>query len=305
MQNRRTFLNHSAAVIAASAIGRYSAHAAPVLNETVAPAPEISFFTKPLIGLSFERLGEALAEIGVHSIEAPIRPGGHVEPAKVEDELPKLVETLKKYGVTISILTSGISRIDPATHTEKVLRTAKQLGIEKYRMDWYRYDTEKPIWPQLDRVRPQLAELVTLSKEIGILPCYQNHSGQFVGAGVWDMALLMQDIKKEELAWSFDVMHAMIEGGKSWPTEVALASDRMAMAFFKNFVWQGGEIKTVPLADGLVQKSYVNMLRNLGFKGPVCLHVEYLEEGVGDPKTLATALSAIRTDLVTLKSWWS
>ncbi len=305
MQSRRTFLNHSAALIAGSAIGRYSAHAAPALNETAAPAPEISFFTKPLIGLSFERLGEALAEVGIHSIEAPIRPGGHVEPEKVEDDLPKLVEVLRKYGITISILASGINRIDPATHTEKVLRTAKQLGIDKYRMDWYRYDTGMPIWPQLDRVRPQLAELVAVSREIGILPCYQNHSGQFVGAGVWDMAWLMQDFKKEDLAWSFDVMHATVEGGKSWPTELSLASDRMAMAFFKNYVWQGRDIKQVPLADGVVEKSYVKVLRNHGFKGPVCLHVEYLKEGVGDPQALATALTAIRTDLATLKAWWS
>ncbi|MEI6714671.1 MAG: TIM barrel protein [Verrucomicrobiota bacterium] len=299
MHTRRSFLRDSSAFLAASALGSLTAKAGP------APL-EVSLFTKHLLGLSYDRLGEALAEIGVKAIEAPVRAGGHVEPAKVEEDLPKLVETLRKYGVTITMLTSGINSVSEATHTEKVLRTAQKQGIKKYRMNWYTYDNRKPIWPQLDEVRPRLKDLVALSKEIGILPCYQNHSGaKLVGAGIWDMAFLMRDYRPDELAWCFDIMHATIEGGMSWPTEVRLVSDQMGMAFFKNFVWEGKKHRSVPLGEGAVDKSYVTQLKSLGYSGPVCLHVEYLKPGVTDPVDLAKAIAATRADLTTLQSWWA
>ena len=52
-------------------------------------------FTKHFLGLSHDRLADTLAELGVTAIEAPIRPGGHVEPQRVVDELPRFVEVLK------------------------------------------------------------------------------------------------------------------------------------------------------------------------------------------------------------------
>ncbi len=302
MFSRRTFLQSSAALLAGTALKPVSAMA-----EAASPTtPEISVFTKHFLGLSHEQLGEVLARMGVTGIEAPIRPGGHVEPARVEEELPKFVEILGKHGVRITMLTSGINSVSTETHTERVLRTAAKLGIPRYRTNWYAYDNKKPIWPQFDAIRPRLKELVALSKEIGILPCYQNHSGsKFAGAGIWDMAFLMREYKADEFAWAFDIMHATIEGSTSWPTEVALVQDHIGMAFFKNFVWEGKGHRTAPLSEGVVGKAYVNQLKAGGYTGPVCLHVEYLKGNINDPGYLENAIAATQADIATLREWWA
>jgi sugar phosphate isomerase/epimerase len=298
--SRRTFLQSSAALVAGAILPNGSGFGA-----AANPAPfEISLFTKHFIGLPYDRLAEVVAGLGFTGIEAPIRPGGHVEPARVEEELPKLVEALKKCGVRITMLTSAINSVSDATRTEVVLRTAKSLGIPRYRMNWYSYDNKLPIWPQLDEIRPKLKDLVALSKEIGVLPCYQNHSGaKLVGAGIWDMALLMRDYKPGELAWAFDIMHATIEGSTSWPTEVALVQDHIGMAFFKNFAWEGKGHKPAPLGEGVVGKSYVDQLKVFGYQGPVCLHIEHLKGKLKDPDYLDSAVEATRKDLETLRSW--
>ncbi len=276
-----------------------------VLPAAEPPPRSFAVFTKHLLGLSPDRLADALAELGVKEIEAPIRPKGHVEPARVAEDLPRFVEVLKQRGIAITTLASGINAVTPDQHTEAVLRTARALGIPRFRMDWYAYDLKRPIWPQLDAIRPRLKELVALSKEIGILPCYQNHSGRsYVGAPVWDMALLMRDFSRDELAWCFDVMHATIEGGMSWPIQVNLALDHIAVVNFKNFRWQGENHEDVPLGKGRVGKDSVDLLQSVGYNGPITLHVEYLEHEPRDAEYYRKAIEATRSDLATLRSWW-
>jgi sugar phosphate isomerase/epimerase len=263
-------------------------------------------FTKHFLGLSPDRLADTLAEIGVNAVEAPIRPKGHVEPHRVVDELPKFVETLRNRGVEVALLASGINAVSREQHTEAVLRTAKSLGIQRFRMDWYRYDLKKPIWPQLESIKPVLDDLVAFSKEVGILPCYQNHSGRnLVGAPVWDMATLMRKYQPTELAWCFDIMHATIEGSMSWPVEVSLAQDHLCVAYFKNFVWAGKGHKDAPLGEGVVDNEYVNMLKNMNYTGTLSLHVEYLIGTEHEEGYLARAIAATKRDLAVLHSWWA
>jgi sugar phosphate isomerase/epimerase len=301
MHTRRSFLQTAGATLAGLALQNN-----PLAAASPAQALDVSIFTKHFIGLPFEQIAEIVAKLGATGLEAPIRPGGHIEPAKVEDELPKFVEVLRKHNLRINVLTSGINSVSDTTRTEPILRTAKALGIPKFRMNWYPYDTKKPIWPQLDEIKPRLKELVALCKEIGIQPCYQNHSGaKMAGAAIWDMALLMRDYKPEELSWCFDIMHATIEGGTSWPTEVRLVREHIAIAYFKNFVWEGTRHKAVPLGEGVVGKGYVDQLKTLDYRGPVCVHVEHLKGSVKDPGYLEKAIEATRADIATLREWWA
>jgi sugar phosphate isomerase/epimerase len=304
MSTRRDFLK--TASLGAGALA--SAMVPPPGASSAEPSGHITFavFTKHLLGQSPDRLADILAEAGVTAIEAPIRPKGHVEPERVVDELPKFVETLRKRGIEIAVLASGINAVTKEQHTEEVLRTARALGIKRFRMDWYRYDLRQPIWEQLEGFKPKLRDLVDLSRDVGILPCYQNHSGNnLVGAPVWDMAMLMRPYKPAELAWCFDIMHATIEGSLSWPIEVNLVRDRLAVAVFKNFVWSGKGHKDAPLGEGVVGKEYVAMLKRFNYSGPVTLHVEYLEGEVRDEGYASRAIAATKRDLAVLKSWWA
>ena len=158
MNTRRQFLKTAALGAAASALPSFAGAAAKASGATT-----FAVFTKHFVGLDHDQLADTLAELGITAVEAPIRPKGgtHVEIEKVADELPKFAAALKKRGVEIAVLTSGINAVDPAQHTEAVLRTAKSVGIPRYRMDWYPYDFKKPLWPQLDELKPKLKDLVT------------------------------------------------------------------------------------------------------------------------------------------------
>ncbi|WP_168221947.1 sugar phosphate isomerase/epimerase family protein [Aquisphaera giovannonii] len=305
MESRRVFLRSAAAGLGLG----MGAGMAPTPAAGADPAtggPTLAVFTKHLLGLDHERIADHLAGIGVTAIEAPIRPGGHVEPARVADDLPRFAEVLKERGIAIAVLSSGINAVSKEQHTESVLRTARSLGIPRYRMNWYRYDMKRPLWPQLEAIGPRLDELVALSKEVGIVPCYQNHSGVgMVGATVWDMETLMRKHPAADLGWYFDIFHARVEGGLSWPVQAKLTRDRLSVASFKDFVWDGKQVHGVPLGRGLVGPEYADSLRKSGYAGAVSLFLEYLESEPRDAGYLARAAAATRRDLEVLRSWLS
>ena len=300
MLSRRAMIGLSGSLLAGAALR-------PLFAAAPAPrAPEYSLFTKHLVGLPYDQLAETVAALGFKGVEAPVRKGGHVEPARVEEDLPKLAEAFRKCGVAITLMTSDLNEVNEADRTEKVLRTAQALGIPRYRMKWYPYSGKKPLWADLDDIRPRLKDLVALSKQVGVLPCYQNHSGpKNVGAAIWDMATLMRDYRPDELSWNFDFFHAMVEGGLSWPNHLALARDHISMVYFKSFRWEGRVPEGCPLAEGTVGKDAVALLRKTAYAGPVCLHVEYLKGKVTDPGALKVAIEATRKDFATLRDWWS
>jgi sugar phosphate isomerase/epimerase len=164
MLSRRSLLALSGS-LAAGAMLRPLLAASPA-----AKAPEFSLFTKHLVGLPYDQLAETVAALGFKGVEAPVRKGGHVEPERVEEDLPKLVEAFKKCGVKITLMTTDINAVNAADRTEKVLRTAGALGIPSYRMKWYGYVAGKSHWDQLDAIKPQLRDLVAFSREVRVQP---------------------------------------------------------------------------------------------------------------------------------------
>lgn len=306
MKTRRDFLRTGGTAAAATLTSHFPLLTNPAAAASAGGPSEFCFFTKHLHGLSFDQIADIAADVGVQGIEAPIRPGGHVEPDKIEEDLPKLAEALKKRGLGISIMTSGINEVSAAQNTEKVLRTAKALGVQRYRMNYNKYDLSKPIWPQLDEWRAKFKDLIALSREIGIQPLYQNHSGKdYLGAPVWDVFMLMQDYPAKDWAFAFDIYHATVEGSLSWPLELNLVRDRIGAAYFKNLKWGEKKADGCPLGEGVVDKSYVSALKKLGYNGVVSLHVEYLKGSVKEPGYLEEAVKATKRDFAVLKEWWA
>ena len=134
-------------------------------------------FIKPFQKLSYTEIADTSAEIGWNGIECPVRKGGTIEPPAVEDELPKLVDALKKNQLTLPVIATDVDDArDPLT--EKVLRAAAELGILQYRMKHLYYDLNKPIAPQFDSFRPRLRDLAQLNADLKIQGTFQNHSGK-------------------------------------------------------------------------------------------------------------------------------
>ncbi len=194
---RRDFLTITAASIAASqgavAMARDAAQESGEENHS-SSGPKIGVFTKPLNSISFDMLADRLADAGFDGIEATVRKGGNVEPESVEQNLPRLVESLARRGLTVMVLTSDINDAsDPLS--ERVLRTAATLGITKYRMQYFKYDLDRPILSQIESWRPQLRELAAMNHEFGVQGLYQNHAGErYFGSAIWDLNVALDGI---------------------------------------------------------------------------------------------------------------
>ena len=294
--NRRQFLEHTATLTAAATA--LPAALSSAAAERVVPW-KFCGFEKPLQFLEFAELADLMAELGFAGIEATVRPGGHVLPDRVEEDLPIFVEALKKRGLEITILTSGIDRADP--QAEKVLRTAAKLGIQRYRMNWWRYDLKQPIWPQVEALRPVLKDLVTLNREIGISGLYQNHAGaNMVGASLWDIYDLIKGYAPKDIGLAYDIRHAQVEAGLAWPTQFQLVQSHVTAVCVKDFEWEKGNVKSVPLGAGRVDKKIFSLIKEAKFTGPLSVHMEYFPADSRDKKAMTEAL---RMDFETLRAW--
>lgn len=298
---RRNFLSQSVAATSAVALVGGSLD----VGSAVAAEPKktnfrICAFEKFLQDLSYDELADVIAELGFVGIEATVRNKGHVLPERVEEDLPRLVEALKKRDLEVTTMASDV--LNPSQPlTEKVLRTAKGLGIDSYRMGFYKYDLKKPILPQLEAVKPQVRELAAFNRELGVTALYQNHSdAKYVGATLWDMHLALDGISKDEVGMAFDIRHATIEAGLSWPVVYDVVKPHIGALFVKDFDWDGRKAKHVPLGTGRVNPKFFEMVKQDGFDGPISLHVEYL----GKEGTQAN-IDALRRDLKVLRGWLS
>lgn len=292
---RRQFLTRTAMASAALA----AAQPVSLFAEKEKSKSKICAFEKPLQFLSYDELSDFMAELGADGIEATVRNDGHVIPEKVEEELPRMIDALKKRSLEMTIMTSGINSVD-SPHAEKVLRTAAKLGVKRYRLLWYQYDLKKPIQSQLDAIRPKLKDLAALNRELGITGIYQNHSGEkMVGAPLWDIYSLIKDLNPKEIALAYDVRHAVVEGGLSWPLQFELVKSHINAVCVKDFVWNKNKVKSVPLGEGMVDKKTVTQLKGINFDGPISLHIEYLTQSSGRP----ALAEAYKKDLAALRGW--
>src|SRR4029453_3932781 len=98
----------------------------------------IAVFSKHLQWLPFADVGPVIADSGFRAVDLPVRPGGHVLPERVEDDLPRAVETLRRSGLSVPMMATAITDAsDPLTR--RVLETARKLGVSHYRMGYWTY----------------------------------------------------------------------------------------------------------------------------------------------------------------------
>ena len=301
MTTRRHFITTAIAGAASLTGGPPAFAATPRKNKLCA-------FTKHLQGLSYDAIADIGAECGLDGLESPVRPGGHVDPLKIEDELPKFIEALKKRNLELTIMTSGINQVSAEQNTEKVLRTAAKLGVKRFRMWYYKYDLKKPILPQVEEWRAKIKDLIQLCDEVGIQPLLQNHSGKdYFGAPVWDAFSIMKDFQPKQFGFALDSLHTTVEGGLSWPLEVALVKDYLGAVYFKDFKWNGPKDETVPLGTGQVSRDFAKTILKLKFEGPISLHTEYMvdkdNKKVPDADFVKKSVEAYKRDLAVLNQW--
>lgn len=294
LQSRRHFLATTALAAAAAATPRAFAAADPRFK--------IIAFSKPFADLSADETADLVAEIGWDGIECPVRSkSGQIAPERVEDDLPKMVEALKKRGKELTIVTTEITKIDPMA--ERILRTMSKLRIKKYRFGFTKYAKDKPVQETVREVGAALKDLSALNKELGLQGGWQNHSGaDYVGAPIWDLWMAIKDLDPATIGICFDIGHATLEGGLSWPIQTRLMEPYFVAVFLKDFRWEKTEKGWGPLwcnfGEGTVKRSFLADLKKSSFAGPLCQHHEYKTLGTG-----REMIANMKKDLATLRDW--
>ena len=293
---RRKFIQTTTA--AAAGISLTANAAARELRKSKMKRP-IHVFTKCLQFLSYDEVGVVLGKLGFDGADLTVRPGGQVLPQNVETDLPKAFKALQNHGVGSDMITTRIEDPDDQ-YTEPILRTMADLGIRYYRMGYLNYDENKSVIQNLEEHKRTLEKLEKLNRKYGVTANYQNHSGTRVGGPVWDLYHLLKDRDPEYMGVQYDVRHATVEGGNSWPIGMKLLADWIGTTDIKDFIWGKNDkdewyVKNVPLGEGMVDfTKYFELCNDLNIAGPVSIHYEYdlggAEHGRRDPAMSKTEI---------------
>lgn len=273
---------------------------------------KISIFSKVLQWLDYTEMAQVAAEMGFEGIDLTVRPTGHVLPERVSEDLPRAAEAIKKAGLKIFMITTSIKDSnDPLT--ENILKTASALGIRHYRMGWFNYDEKITIEENLKHIEERVRRLSELNKKYSIYGEYQNHSGTYFGAPIWDLYAVLKSINSPWIGVQYDIVHATIEGANAWPIGLKLLKSHIKSIDIKDFQWAKKESKWtdqyVPLGEGLVDyKKYLGLLKQYAIEVPVSMHFEYPLGGAEHGATSLTTnrdevIAAIKADCTTFKSY--
>lgn len=298
--SRRDFLKRSALMAGSSAAAFRTLE--PSAYAESSSGKNICVFNKPLQHLDYEAQAKLVAEMGFTGIEGTVRKGGHVLPEKVKDDLPGQIKALKEHGLEMTVMTTDVNNADSPIH-RTVLETAAELGVKRFRMGSIKYNYNRPIPDQLKEIRDTFQKLTIFCEPLGIQPLYQNHAGAGrFGASLWDLYEVLKDFDPADLGVAFDIRHATVEGGQSWPTEFHLLRPWFGAVYCKDFVWKENVAKptNVPLGTGRVDyPAFLKMLKKSDYAGPISLHMEYKDHR--DPALLDESIGAIRADKDTLE----
>jgi len=308
MKHTRRHFIKTASVISAGAMTYPEIFSRPQTSETT--TYPICVFTKCLQFLDYGQLGETLADVGFKGADLSVRDGGHVLPENVKTDLPKAVKALQQSGIKVPMMVTGISDPDDPV-TETILGTAAGLGIGFYRMGYLNYDAAKSIPENLKYLRKTFKKLEKINRKFGIQGCYQNHAGTAIGGPVWDLYMLLKGCDPDFIGVQYDIRHAVVEGGTSWPVGMQLLTPWIRTTAIKDFIWkevkEQWRITNVPLGEGMVDfDRYFKEYVRLGISGPVTIHYEYdlggAQNGSRTPTMpLAEISEFMKKDLIWLK----
>ncbi len=273
----------------------------------------VHLFSKHLQFLDYKEMAEATAELGFDGVDLTVRPKGHVEPSRAADDLPKAADAIKAAGLKPNMLVSGITSISDSDSIQS-LKTAAQLGFKHYRMGYFRPKKGQSMQEILSQSDAALDELEKFNQSQGLHGAYQNHAGQVVGSFVTDLAHLLEGRDPRWLGCQYDIRHATVDGGSSWPLGLSYLTGHIRTMPIKDFSWvkSNGKWKpqNVPLGEGMVDfDGYFKALRSYGIRPLVSLHLEYdlggAEHGDRNIKIpQKKVFAAMKRDLKRLHEMW-
>jgi sugar phosphate isomerase/epimerase len=282
--------------------------ALPALAQKDGARACLHVFSKPLQWLGYDALAETLAQAGLGGIDLSVRPKGHVEPEKVEQDLPRAVEAARKQGLKVEMMVTAITSADEPL-AERVLKTAAQCGVKVYRMGYLHYDEALGVEGSIEKNHQTMAKLEALNKACGITGCYQNHyawGAGLYGGPVWDIYYMLKGLDPRWIGCQYDVRHAVAECGGSWDVALKLVAPYIRSTCLKDFAWAKKKDKWSPddvfAGEGMVPwDRYFKLVKELKIGGPASVHCEWElftkeEQALPEGERRALAVRKIKRD---------
>jgi sugar phosphate isomerase/epimerase len=260
-------------------------------------------------------VAEAALEMGFDGLDITVRPyPGHVDPAKVAQELPPFVNAVRKHGLQVVAITTNITDAD-SQYAETILRTASSLGITHYWWGTFRYEANKPVMQQLDELKPRVANLAAMNAKYKMTAMYHNYAGTQIGCAIWDFLYVLKDFDPKLVGFHYDIGHATnAGGGGTWINNLRAAGPYIAGVSVKDsYLEKGQEDRDwrphyTPLGQGNVQLGqFVSILKEINFSGPMEIQAEYPNGGAENAQDKITlpreqVLGAMKKDLEVLRT---
>ena len=300
--SRREFIARALAVSSTAAFWRGGAWSCLAAERTV---PPIVVFSKvyQALKLNFEDATAVTAEAGLDGVDCPVRPGGEILPEHAAAEMQRYVAALRKRNLSMPLLTTGITSA-ASPHTEKILRTAKELGVQYYRLGFVERRMDVPAAEQCREIKAQLKDLAALNQQIGIGAVFQNHSPAgrtYVGGNLAELYDIVQGFDPAQIGVAFDIGHALVVHGDQWRAHFEKLKSHIKVVYVKDVTRDG---RWVPFGQGAIGAlGYFKLLRQMGYRGPICLHVEFGWTEKGKSKTREALVKALRDSNRALKQW--
>jgi sugar phosphate isomerase/epimerase len=267
--------------------------------------PPIVVFSKvyQTLHLDFEAAAAVTAEAGLNGVDCPLRPGGEILPERVSEDLPRYVEVLRRKNLHLPLLTTAIINVS-SPHTEGILRLAKKLGIQFYRLGFIDQKKDVPVKKQLSEIKAQLKDLAALNQQIGITALVQNHSPSghtYIAGDLSQLEELVSDFDPAQIGAAFDIGHALIVHGDDWRGHFEKLKSHLKIAYVKDAKRDG---RWVPFGQGDIGATgYFKLLKAMGYHAPISLHIEFDWSNMGKNETRAALVTALTESTQVLKRW--
>jgi sugar phosphate isomerase/epimerase len=194
--------------------------------------------------LAFLRTPDEIAEAAIELTCGGVNPTiqaypGHIDPAKVAEELPPFVKTMQKHGLRVKQVRGGNQTDVSAPNVEAMVGTMGQLGVTHYWIGTDNYDLTKPILPQLDAIKVKVEKFVKLNQKHGTTLMYHTRAGaSSVGSVVWDLLYVMKDFDPKHVGFHWDTGHMSHHGSNMWELLMRTAGPYVVAVGWKDRTWQ-------------------------------------------------------------------
>ena len=249
------------------------------------PKPRVCVYSEQFQSLSIPEFCQVLRQMGVDGLDLTVRPGGHIEPQNVGEELSAAVQAARDHGLEIMMLTTGITA--PDRNAEEILATCQRLGIDRIKLGYYPAEGFGTLAKQLDTIRRQLGDVVNLAAKYNVRPCVHVHSGPTIPSNGIMLYYLIRDIPPDRIGAYLDSHHMTITGGAGdWRQAIDLLTPWVSLVALKNFQWerldrdetgqQKWRTNYCRLEDGISPiPEFVSTIHQSGYRGFYTLHTEY------------------------------